>query len=140
MVEMTGTDRSLLAVVRAAGRPRRPAQARADGSKEQIARLIASLHGVDEGKRWRAAARLAKIGALAAQPLLLDIERSRLGARLRDSYLHILDNEVDAQVRHVAEPVRQALMSTDYRDAAPVAAARALRSAERANEDWVERS
>lgn len=91
--------------------------------------LIADLHNADDDVRWKAAERLAALGASSVDAVLQDVAHSQLDEKLRQSYLYVFEQQWDASTIQRLKPVCEALHGLAFRVAAPVAAEKALQGA-----------
>lgn len=103
-----------------------PVGSSVQGENDEIANLIASLHGNDEDGRRRAVQALAALGHSAVPALLKDMAGSRLNGWLRASYLFVMENEADTQAIAELSAVHEALRGTGYRSTVPIAAEQSL--------------
>lgn len=90
--------------------------------------LVAALSDRDEGVRWAAAATLARRDLAGTEALLRRLASRELAPEMRRVAAHVLRHLHDVMIRQTVAPVVQALDSSDYQVATPLAAAAALRT------------
>jgi HEAT repeat protein len=95
---------------------------------EVVFALLEALGDRDERVRWAAGIELAKTGRLGAEGVLRHIVMHEVTPEARHVMAYVLRRTADEALRQQAATVVEALDSTEYRVAAPLAANRVLAS------------
>ena len=127
---VTGWQASALAALRDPDpRPRQAAIAALApcGYPEVLAALADAMGDHDEGVRWAAAIALARHDA-GARAVLTRLTQHELTPEMRHVAAYVLRHLADTSLQQEVAPVVEALNSSDYRVAAPLAADAVLRA------------
>jgi HEAT repeat protein len=93
---------------------------------EVVFALVEALGDRDERVRWAAGIELAKTGRLGAEAVLRHVVMHEVTPEARHVMAYVLRHTADETLRQEAATVVEALDSTEYRVAAPLAANRVL--------------